>query len=328
MIYKSYLVEENLEILKNNKVLFYGENLGLKDDFKKEIIKKNKKNLIMTFLQEEVVNNQEKFIIEVNNTSLFESKKIFFIHNANDKILKIIDELERNNHNNYYLFSDNLDKKSKLRSYFENGKKTDIVPCYKDNDINIKKFISKNLHGFSGISPEVINLLIDFSNNDRTKLKNEFEKIKNFFTNKIIKIDDLIKLLNLRENEDFNEIKDAALNGNRLETNKLLNFTILEKDKSPFYLSIINNRLSKLKELTLYDNKNIEEAVNRLRPPVFWKDKPKLVMQKKIWNLNKLNIALGLTYDVEIKLKSNSDIDDKIILKKLIVDICNLANVA
>ena len=224
MIYKSYLVEENLEILKNNKVLFYGENLGLKDDFKKEIIKKNKKNLIMTFLQEEVVNNQEKFIIEVNNTSLFESKKIFFIHNANDKILKIIDELERNNHNNYYLFSDNLDKKSKLRSYFENGKKTDIVPCYKDNDINIKKFISKNLHGFSGISPEVINLLIDFSNNDRTKLKNEFEKIKNFFTNKIIKIDDLIKLLNLRENEDFNEIKDAALNGNRLETNTVKTF--------------------------------------------------------------------------------------------------------
>lgn len=326
MIYKSYLVEEDLKILKNNKVLFYGENLGLKEDFKKEIIKKNKENLIITFLQEEIINSEEKFITEVNNTSLFENKKIFFIHNANDKILKIIDELEKNNHNNYYLFSDNLDKKSKLRNYFENGKKTDIVPCYKDNDINLKKLISKNLQGFSGISPEIINLLIDFSNNDRTKLKNEFEKIKNFFTNKIINIDGLIKLLNIRENDDFNEIKDAALSGNRLETNKLLNFTIIEKDKSPFYLSIINNRLSKLKELTLYNSKNVEKAVNQLRPPVFWKDKPKLVMQKRLWNLNKLNIALGLTYDVEIKFKTNSNIDNKIILKKLIVDICNLAN--
>ena len=326
MIYKSYLVEEDLKILKNNKVLFYGENLGLKEDFKKEIIKKNKENLIITFLQEEIINSEEKFITEVNNTSLFENKKIFFIHSANDKILKIIDELEKNNHNNYYLFSDNLDKKSKLRNYFENGKKTDIVPCYKDNDINLKKLISKNLQGFSGISPEIINLLIDFSNNDRTKLKNEFEKIKNFFTNKIINIDGLIKLLNIRENDDFNEIKDAALSGNRFETNKLLNFTIIEKDKSPFYLSIINNRLSKLKELTLYNSKNVEKAVNQLRPPVFWKDKPKLVMQKRLWNLNKLNIALGLTYDVEIKFKTNSNIDNKIILKKLIVDICNLAN--
>ena len=328
MIYKSYLVEEDLKILKNNKVLFYGENLGLKEDFKKEIIKKNKENLIITFLQEEIINSEEKFITEVNNTSLFENKKIFFIHSANDKILKIIDELEKNNHNNYYLFSDNLDKKSKLRNYFEKGKKTDIVPCYKDNDINLKKLISKNLQGFSGISPEIINLLIDFSNNDRTKLKNEFEKIKNFFTNKIINIDGLIKLLNIRENDDFNEIKDAALSGNRLETNKLLNFTIIEKDKSPFYLSIINNRLSKLKELTLYNSKNVEEAVNQLRPPVFWKDKPKLIMQKKLWNLDKLNTALSLTYDVEIKFKSNSNIDNKIILKKLIIDICNLANVA
>ena len=128
MIYKSYLVEEDLKILKNNKVLFYGENLGLKEDFKKEIIKKNKDNLIITFLQDEIISSEEKFITEVNNISLFENKKIFFIHNANDKILKIIDELEKNNHNNYYLFSDNLDKKSKLRNYFENGKKNRYCP--------------------------------------------------------------------------------------------------------------------------------------------------------------------------------------------------------
>ena len=70
-----------------------------------------------------------------------------------------------------------------------------------------------------------------------------------------------------------------------------------------------------IKSETLYDNKNIEEAVSQLRPPVFWKDKPKLVMQKRLWNLNKLNIALGLTYDVEIKFKTNSNIDNKIILK-------------
>ena len=35
MIYKSYIVEDNINILKNNFTLFYGENLGLIDDFKK-----------------------------------------------------------------------------------------------------------------------------------------------------------------------------------------------------------------------------------------------------------------------------------------------------
>ena len=36
MIVKSYLLEQNLDLIKENSlVLFYGENLGLKNDFKK-----------------------------------------------------------------------------------------------------------------------------------------------------------------------------------------------------------------------------------------------------------------------------------------------------
>ena len=39
MIHKSYLIEQDFNNLKNKIVLFYGENLGLIDDFKNEIIK-------------------------------------------------------------------------------------------------------------------------------------------------------------------------------------------------------------------------------------------------------------------------------------------------
>ena len=34
MIYKSYLVEKNLNLLNTSLCLFFGENLGLKNDFK------------------------------------------------------------------------------------------------------------------------------------------------------------------------------------------------------------------------------------------------------------------------------------------------------
>ena len=36
MIYKSYIVENNLNILKEKVVLFYGENTGLISDIKKK----------------------------------------------------------------------------------------------------------------------------------------------------------------------------------------------------------------------------------------------------------------------------------------------------
>ena len=43
MIYKSYLVEKNIDTVKENLILFYGENLGLKSHFKRIIRESNKK---------------------------------------------------------------------------------------------------------------------------------------------------------------------------------------------------------------------------------------------------------------------------------------------
>ena len=76
MIFKSYLVEENIEVLKNNFTLFYGENLGLQDDIKKNIIKLEK-NLVLRYTQEQLINNENILYDELDNESLFEEKKFF-----------------------------------------------------------------------------------------------------------------------------------------------------------------------------------------------------------------------------------------------------------
>ena len=52
------------------------------------------------------------------------------------------------------------------------------------------------------------------------------------------------------------------------------------------------------------------------------------MLQAKKWNASKINKAFSKIYDVELKIKSNTLLDKKIILKKLIIDICNLANAA
>ena len=64
MIYRSYLVEENLGLLKNNLNLFYGENLGLKNDFREKIKDLNKKALIKNLNQEEILADENKFFNE------------------------------------------------------------------------------------------------------------------------------------------------------------------------------------------------------------------------------------------------------------------------
>ena len=180
---------------------------------------------------------------------------------------------------------------------------------------------------YSGLSSIVINKIAESCGNERAKLNNEIEKIKIYFNKKIINYEKLIQLLNLREDDDFNIIRDSAISGSQLNTNQLLNSVYIDNEKTPLYLSYINQRLYKIKE-TMLTNENIETAINKLKPPIFWKDKATFIQQCKLWNIRKINLALNRTYVTEMTIKSQSNINKSTIFKKLIIDICSLANAA
>ena len=328
MQYKSYLIEHNIGNLKENLVLFYGENIGLIDDFKSSIKKFYKDQFeIINFTQEDILKNNNLLAKEVMNSSLFDKKKILFIQQSDDKLLKHFEELKSElNENKIYIFSSTLDKKSKLRNFFEKNSEVGIVPCYQDNEQSIKKIIFEKLKGYEGMSAININMIIENSGLERSKLNNELEKIKLFFNNKIIETEKLEILLNIKINEDFNTLKDHALLGNKLKTNKLLSETIIDDEKMLFYLNSLNQRLNKIKEVRQSSSTNIELSVNSLKPPIFWKDKPNFIDQTKKWTNKKIIEILDLTYKLEVQIKSNSIANKKILLKKLMIDVCELAN--
>ncbi len=332
MIFKSYILEKDLKIINNHSVfLFYGENHGLKKDFKENLKELNKNNEVINLFQSDVIKNKNILINEISNKSLFNEKKVIFIDEINDKILEILEEVI--NHvekENIFLFADILDKKSKIRDYFEKSKKIGITACYQDNAITIRNIISNKLNSYKGLNNEIINLIIENTGLDRTKVNNEIEKIKSCFKDKIIQAEVIDKLLNIKTNDDFSELKDEAINGNKINTNKLLGDTIFEAENNIYYLNLINQRINKLNEIQnmKQSGKNIEAIVSNIKPPIFWKDKPKLIEQSKKWNKDKIQAALKKTYDVELKIKSNSSIRKDLLIKNLIIDICNAANSA
>ena len=330
MIHKSYLVEKNINILKNKVALFYGENLGIQKDFKNILRKQNLNSEIVRLDQEDIIKNPDFLLTEILNLSLFDKEKIYFISNTNDKILPNVQSLEKKiDKQKIYLFSNLLEKKSKLRSYFEKSNVHDIIPCYADNEITLKNIILNKLKNFKGLNSENLNFIIENSNYDRIKLNNELSKIILFFEYRIISTDKLFKLLNLEVNENFNSIKDEAINGNKIRTNKLLNNSSLDQDKSMYYISLINQRFDKLKLVSqLKNDDSLEKKINSIKPPIFWKDKPMFLMQAKKWNLKNINKIQNEIYETEIKIKTTSLINKNILMKKLLVDICNLANAA
>ncbi len=328
MIFKSYLIEQNIDLLRDKVSLFYGENIGLQNEFKNKIKFNNKEAKIIYLDQESIIKNTESFFKEILNFSLFDKRKVFLIDGVNDKILSLIEEIDSKiSEQKIYLFSNLLDKKSKLRNYFEKSSNTASIPCYLDNEITFKKIILEKLKDFKGLNQHNVGMIIESCSLDRVKLNNEISKIITFFDNKDLNTKKLESLLNIELNHDFNDLRDSAIKGNKLKTSKLLNNTVIDVDKSVYYLALLSQRFIKLDQIhNLEKTATIEQKVENLKPPIFWKEKPSIIDQLKKWNSSNINKAMKTIYNIEIKIKTNSSIDKNIIIKKLIVDICNLAN--
>ena len=327
MIYKSYLIEKNINSIKENVILFYGENYGIKKDFREKIRKTNKDSEFLLFDQKNILENSSILYNELYNTSLFEKNKVLFLENVNDRILDVIQDVHLNLDNQkIYLFSDILEKKSKLRNFFEKSDKCAVIPCYIDNEVTIKNLILEKLKGYDGLTAYNLNLILNHVSLDRIKLNNEIEKIIAYFIDKKVKTRELSILLDVNLIDDFNFLKDEALSGNKEKTNDLLSDTVLEDEKAVYYLTLINQRLNKLYQIKKSKNLNLETAINNLKPPIFWKDKPRLMIQAKKWDEKRLKRVLEKTYNIEKMIKTNSFLNKQIILKELVINICDTAN--
>ena len=191
MIIKSYEIQNNLtNFLKYKLFLLYGENNGLRKDIKESIRKavdqKGTTTELLSLYENDIIDNEKNFYNSIYSGSLFSDKKIITINNGTDKIIKQVNDIVDRSPKNVFLiiFSEILEKKSKLRSFFEASSKALCIPCYLDNEKDLEIIAKKELNKNNIVlSRESTNLLIEKSNNDRSNLINEVEKIKLFTLN-------------------------------------------------------------------------------------------------------------------------------------------------
>jgi DNA polymerase-3 subunit delta len=214
-----YFELHKLDISKKKFILLHGKNDGLKYE---EILKLQTKikREIKYYDEKQIVDNKENFISEISNKSLFENEKIIVVKRATDKIRPIIEELiERQPIGDiFFIDCDVLDKKSKIRNFFEKDKFQLVsVAFYPDTNETLIKLAYNFLRNKKiSISPSNINFIINKCNGDRSNLNNELNKIELFsLSKKEINDQDLIKLINLNENHSINELIDFCLAKNQ-----------------------------------------------------------------------------------------------------------------
>ena len=330
MIFKSFIVEKDISKLeKFLAILFYGENLGLKDDFKELIKERFNEAEQISFQQNDLIKNPDLLNEQILNTSLFSKKKVIIVYDFSDKLKKIVNDAIESADDNakIVLFAENLDKKSSIRAAFEKEQNLAIIPCYKDNEKTLSIYIREKLRNYQGLTQEIINLLIKNSDTDRKILNNEIEKIKGLFIHKKIIKEKIIDLINNPSNIDFDNLKNSCLEGNSLTLNENLSNISLQNEKSYFYLANLANRMNKLQILNdlLEKNKNVDLALGLVKPKIFWKDLPIFKKQLKIWNKNKLNKANKIILSTEILIKTKLNTLSDILIKKMLIELCQIA---
>ena len=326
MIIKFYELKKNFN-KSNNYYLLYGNNKGLINETIDNILKPNFSQNVYSYDENELLNNIEIFKEEILNKSFFENNKLIIINRATDKILKIIEEIidKKIDDLKIILKAELLDKKSKLRNFFEKNKSTIIVPFYEDNNQTLlllaqKFFKEKKIN----LSSQNINLIVERSKGDRINLKNEMEKIHNYSLNKkSIDTNEILKLTNLAENYNISELVDQCLAKNKKKTLNILNENNLSSEDNILIIKTFLFKLKRLKKLKLEldTKKNIDIVLSSYKPPIFWKDKDIIKTQLKLWSLKQIQKIIIDVNNIEIQIKKNSQISNHMtnnfILEKL-----------
>ena len=324
MILKSFELNK-LNTNKYNFYLFYGDNEGLKEETIKNLFEKSYQNKIYRYEEKEILNDTTDFFNSVLTKSFFDNEKLIIINRTSDKIKEVIEGLVEKDIQGiqFILNSKNLEKKSILRKFFEKEKSIICVPFYEDNNQTLNSIISQFFRDKKiPVSQQLINILIERSRGDRKNLNNELAKIDNFSLNKkSINLQEIIKITNLADNYSASELIDHSLAKNTRKTVSILNENNFSDEDN---IIIIRTLLSKLKRLVkiyeLIDDKNsIDQAISAFKPTIFWKDKPLVTQQIRLWGKDKLKNLIYDSNEIEFLIKKNS-ITGKNILSDFIIN--------
>ncbi len=310
MIIKHFEINK-INLSKTKFILLYGKNEGLKNQVKIKLIEN--KTITSNLEEKDILDNSNNFIESLLTQSLFEEEKIIFINRATDKIFKILSEIIDKKIVNLIIIlnADILEKKSKLRSFFEKNKNCVCIPFYLDTEQTLFKVALEHIKIKKiSISTSDLNLIINRCNGDRKILLMELEKIE-FYGKKGKKIttESIIKLSNLIENHSISELVDSCLARNKKKTVNILIENNFSNEDCILIIRIFLNKLKKILKLAneYKKNKNIDLTISSAKPPIFWKEKEITKQQILNWDPENLKILLYKINNIELLIKRNYD---------------------
>jgi len=277
--------------------VFHGENIGKVDECAKLLINAKKKVANIDFItkySDDLKSGEFTNIVEQNSEiNIFGNKTIILFNLFTEKLSKeIIDNKERVKRSEVTLIikSDQLNNKSSIRKKFEMDTDVIIVPCYEDTALE-KRRIIKDFFINEKMSPseEQINTLAQIFSNQRLEILNELQKIKFLLSRKKNLSNDLQFIY---QSSYFDELKFiySLVSGSLKSFERKFDELCTSNRDQIRYTTILLNHFYRLLFVNylVKDGESQNQAVSRLRPPVFFKYHSQFEAQLSKWQLKDL----------------------------------------
>lgn len=204
-----------------------------------------------------------------------------------------------------------LPPRSKLRGLFEKEKSGAALPCYRDEEGTLESLIRETFSeaGYRA-TPEAVSFLRDHLGSNRLLTRRELEKLMLYKGptedgRSSIDLDDVLACVGDSAHLTLDDLSFAVGDGNLAQVERSLTKAFAEGLYAVPLLRAVSGHFIRLQTARGYldQGQSADQAVTKLRPPVFFKAKDRFKRQLDSWGATALGTAINRLLDAEMACK-------------------------
>lgn len=269
---------------------------------------------------------------ETMSISMLGGARLVRLRGATDKAASIVKEVLpalKKGGNFVLVEGGELGPRSALRILFENAGNAAALPCYVEDERDMARVISDALRqaGYR-ISSDALTLMAASITGDRAAARGAIEKLVTYMgPMKEIGVEDVAACTADAAALPLDDLARLAAQGRFAEADRVLSFLLSEGTPAVTALRALQNHYLRLHlvKSRMQNGESMDAAIARLRPPLFFKQKPAFETQAAQMGMAQVEQALSLIATAEARCKQTGS-DPALIASRALLSLCQLSS--
>ena len=267
---------------------------------------------LVTLAAHDLKKNSHDLLAEAQSLALNGQKRVIWLKDGGDFLTKTIKDLATidADTNCVIITCAQLVKKSSLRQLCETADNLALLACYDETDMSVQAYIDAVVtKNHKTLSARARTLLSQHFSAERYELQNQLEKIILYSgNNDMISEDDCAAIMTPPTSLQSHHIAFAVGLGESAKLAQLLQRAKEQALPMPSIIRATVNHFIRLYQCLAHieDGETLQQALRRLRPPLFFKDEPLFRKQLTLWQADSALRAIALLSEGEIISKQHA----------------------